>query len=77
MNVLFVWSFSSDKAITVKLIEAAKDIDESNEIIVWRKTLLKNFKSYNHLNPAKVSTNDPRKENHVLKVNISEIFAEL
>lgn len=72
----FVWSFSSDKAITVKLIEAGKDIDENGKIIVWRKTLLKNFKSYNH-NPAKVSTNDPRKENHVLKVNISEIFAEL
>ena len=69
--------FSSDKAIIVKPIEAGKDIDENIKILVSRKTLLKKLKCYNHLNPAKVSVNDPRKENHVQPVNIPEIFAEL
>ena len=74
-----LWAFFSDKTIIVKPLAAGKHGDQKNEILVWRKTLLKKVKSYtdNHLNSAKVNITDSKKEYFAQPLSIPENLAEL
>ena len=69
----------SNKTIIGKLIEAWEDTGEKNEILVWRKIMLKTVKSSKVKScqgRSKINI-DPRRESFLQTLSIPEILAEL
>ena len=71
--------FFSSKTIISKPLEPHLSKDEKQEILIWRKMLLKKVKNYidNFLNPEKVNIIDPRKDNFQEPPSIIEILNQL
>ena len=62
-------SYFTNKTIITKLFEFGKDIDGKNEILVWRRTLLKKVKDHNVTDPKK-------KKNFIKPMSILESLAD-
>ena len=63
----------------MKPLNAGKDIDKNNEILMRKKTLLQYFKSYidNHQKPPTKHYLSKRNKNFVQLLSIPDISAEL
>ena len=68
--------FFTEKTILVKPLVSELNNDEKQEVLAWRKTLLKKVKNYidENLNPAKVNVIDPTKDNFTQPLSIQEFW---
>ena len=71
--------FFTEKTIIAKPLDFELTNNEKQEVLAWRKTLLKKVKKYidDNLNPAKVNVIDPTKDNFTQSLSIQEILDEL
>ena len=62
------------KRVIPKPFDSKLSISEKQEVLTWRNTLLKQFKSYidNNLNPAKVNVIDPTKDNFTQQKSVKK-----
>ena len=62
------------KRFIPKPFDSKLSISEKQEVLTWRNTLLKQFKSYidNNLNPAKVNVIDPTKDNFTQQMSVKK-----
>ena len=76
---LFLWSIFTEKTIIAKPLDSEPTNDEKQDVLAWRKTLLKKVRKYidDNLNPAKVNVIDPTKDNFTHSFSIQEILNEL
>ena len=71
--------FLTEKIAIAKPLHSELTNDENQEVLAWRKTLLKKVIKYtdDNLNPAKVNVIDPTKDNFTQPLSIEEILDEL
>ena len=71
--------FFTEKTIIAKPLDSELTNDEKQEVLAWRKTLLKKVKKSidDNLNPAKLNVIDPTKDNFTQPSSIQEILDEL
>ena len=71
--------YLTEKIIIEKPLDSKFSNEEKEEILKWRKTLLRQVKIYidNNLNPAKVNVIDPTKDNLNHPLCAKETLAEL
>ena len=71
--------FFTDKTTIVTPLDSEHTNDEKQEVLAWRKTLLKKVKKYidDNLNPPKVNVIDPTTDSFTQPLRIQEILDEL
>ena len=71
--------FFTEKTIITKPLDSELTNDEKQELLAWRKTLLKKFIKYigDNLNPSKINVIDPTKDNFTQPFILKEILDEL